>query len=211
MTRPRGMTRAGARGHRPARCARTPSVAWASLVFLVLALAVPAAGPAKEIEGVRFADQVRVGDVTLRLNDVGLLRYRWVIKAYVAALYLGPGATPGEVLGDVPKRLEIEYFYAIEAKGFTKATDEGIAANVPPATVASLRPRIARLNALYRDVKPGDRYALTYVPGVGTELALNGVALGTIEGADFAAAVFAIWLGPSALDASLKAQLLGRS
>jgi hypothetical protein len=56
-------------------------------------------------------------------------------------------------------------------------------------------------------VKPGDRYALTYVPGVGTELALNGTTLGTVEGADFAAAVFAIWLGPQAIDESLKTQL----
>jgi hypothetical protein len=179
------------------------------LLGFSLGLATPAA--AREIEGVRFADEIRVGDATLRLNDVGLLRYRYVIKAYVAALYLGAGATPNDVLADAPKRLEIEYFYAIKGPGFANATDEGIAANVSVETVAALRPRIAKLNALYRDVKPGDRYALTYLPGVGTELALNGSPLGTIEGADFAAAVFAIWLGPKALDASLKAQLLGRS
>ena len=41
--------------------------------------------------------------------------------------------------------------------------------------------------------------------------ALNGAPLGTVEGADFAAALFAIWLGPKAIDESLKAQLLGRS
>lgn len=166
---------------------------------------------AKEIEGVRFADQTQAGGLTLRLNDVGLMRYRYVIKAYVAALYLGEKTPPADVLTDAPKRLEIEYFYAIKAAGFANATVEGIAANVPAATVATLRPRIERLNALYRDVKPGDRYALTYLPGIGTELALNGTPLGTVEGADFAAAVFAIWLGPKALDASLKAQLLGRS
>ena len=56
-------------------------------------------------------------------------------------------------------------------------------------------------------MKPGDRYALTYIPGVGTELALNGKPKGVIEG-DFAAAYFAIWLGAKPLDASLKAQLL---
>lgn len=180
-------------------------------VLAVTLAAVPVTVRAKEIEGVRFADEVKVGPVTMRLNDVGLMRYRYVIKAYVAALYLGDGGRPSDVLADAPKRLEIEYFYAIQATGFANATNEGIAANVPADVVASLRSRIDRLNALYRDVKPGDRYALTYVPGVGTELALNGAPLGTIEGADFAAAVFAIWLGPKAIDASLKAQLLGRS
>jgi chalcone isomerase-like protein len=181
------------------------------VLALALSCALVGRAEAKEIEGVRFADVIDVGAATLHLNDVGLMRYRYVIKAYVAALYLGDGAQPTDVLADAAKRLEIEYFYAIQATGFVNATNEGIGANVPPETFARLRPQIDRLNLLYRDVKPGDRYALTYVPGVGTALALNGVTLGTIEGADFAAAVFAIWLGPKAIDASLKTQLLGRS
>jgi hypothetical protein len=179
-------------------------------VALVVATVAPIA-MAKEIEGVRFADEVHAGSATLRLNDVGLMRYRYVIKAYVAGLYLGEGGRADAVLADFPKRLEIEYFYAIKADGFANATNVGIAANVDAETLAKLRPKIDRLNALYRDVKPGDRYALTYLPGVGTELALNGSPLGTVEGADFAAAVFAIWLGPNAIDESLKTQLLGRS
>jgi hypothetical protein len=191
---------------------------WRSALVATLALAVlvppvwlgtPAS--AKEIEGVRFADEIRAGATGLRLNDVGLMRYRYVIKAYVAALYLGEGVPSAELLADVPKRLEIEYFYGIQAPGFVQATNRGIADNVSPETLAALRPRIDRLNALYRDVKPGDRYTLTYLPGTGTELALNGTPLGTVEGADFATAVFSIWLGPRAIDASLKAQLLGRS
>lgn len=181
------------------------------VLALVALLALAADVQAKEIEGVRFAEEIRAGAATMRLNDVGLMRYRYVIKAYVAALYLGEGASAANVLADTPKRLEIEYFYAIKASGFANATSEGIAANVAPEQVAGLRARIERLNRLYRDVKPGDRYALTYVPGTGTELALNGTPLGTVEGADFAAAVFAIWLGPKAINESLKTQLLGRS
>ena len=64
-------------------------------------------------------------------------------------------------------------------------------------------------NAFYEDVKPGDRYALTYLPGLGTELALNGKRLGVIEGADFGAALFSIWFGDQPFDAALKGQLLG--
>jgi len=191
---------------RPTKLVSSPGV-----VAIGLCLALLGNANAKEIEGVRFADEIHAGPATLRLSDVGLMRYRYVIKAYVAALYLGESARPTDVLADAAKRLEIEYFYGIPAAGFVNATNEGIAANVSPETLARLRPRIDRLNLLYRDVKPGDRYALTYVPGVGTELALNGTTLGTIEGADFAAAVFAIWLGPKAIDESLKAQLLGRS
>jgi hypothetical protein len=85
--------------------------------------------------------------------------------------------------------------------------NQGIAADVRAEALAPLRPRIDRLNALHEDVKPGDRYALTYVPGAGTELARNGVALGPIEGADFAAAAFAIRLGPQPIDTALMSQL----
>jgi hypothetical protein len=162
-----------------------------------------------EIEDVSFADRREVRGVELVLNDVALLRYRIFIKAYVAALYLGEGVSPEQLLGDVPKRLEIEYFHSIRAAGFAKSTTEGIAKNVDAETLELLGPRIARLNALYRDVQPGDRYALTYLPFVGTELALNGGPLGVIEGADFGAAVFAIWFGEAPLSRSLKRSLLG--
>jgi hypothetical protein len=50
---------------------------------------------------------------------------------------------------------------------------------------------------------------LTYIPGKGTELTLNGKSKGTVEGADFAAALFSIWLGPKPISESLKKELLG--
>jgi hypothetical protein len=80
--------------------------------------------------------------------------------------------------------------------------------NVTPERYEALRARIQAINALYRDVEPGDRYALSYAPGHGTELALNGEVLGRIPGADFAAAYFAIWLGDDPIDAPLRTQLL---
>jgi hypothetical protein len=169
----------------------------------------PRSGAAAELEGVRFAEQVRVGNVTLQLNCIGLLRYKVFIKAYVAALYLGVGAASGDVLADVPKRLELSYFWSISGADFGKAGDQILAQNVDTDTFVALRPRLDRINAWYRDVKPGDRYSLTYVPGVGTELALNGSRLGVVEGADFAAAYFRIWLGDTPIDRRLRDQLLG--
>jgi hypothetical protein len=163
---------------------------------------------AATIEGVTFADRYQAGTTALTLNNVGLLRYRVIFKGYVAALYLGDGVRPEEVLADVPKRLELEYFWSIAGADFGKAAEKILADNFSAAQLDAFRSRLDRLNTWYENVKPGDRYALTYLPGVGTELALNGRAKGVIEGADFAAAYFAIWLGAKPLDASLKAQLL---
>lgn len=93
-------------------------------------------------------------------------------------------------------------------KDFGPATDKGIAKNVALDTYKRLRPQIDYHNSLYEDVQPGDRYSLTYISDKGTELALNGEPNGTIEGADFAAAVFSIWLGPEPINESFKRHIL---
>jgi len=165
---------------------------------------------AAEIEGVTFADRYQTGDTLLLLNNVGLLRYRIIFKGYVAALYLGEGVRPEDVLTDTPKRLELEYFWPIKGTDFGKAANKILVQNFSSEYLALLRARLQRLHALYENVRPGDRYALTYLPGVGTELSLNGTPKGTIKGADFAAAYFAIWFGEKPLDESLKAQLFAR-
>jgi hypothetical protein len=168
--------------------------------------------PAAEIEGVRFVDRLSVGSAQLRLHSTGLLRYRALFKGYVAALYLGDTdgvpIAPDAVLEDVPRRLEIEYFWPIPASQLARATVEGISRNTDGATLERLRRRIDQINALYEDIEPGDRYALTYLPEVGTVLSRNDRRLGVIEGADFSSALFAIWLGDQPLDESLRRQLL---
>ena len=176
---------------------------------LFIAVAAVQPGVAAQLEGVNFADQYRSADVTMRLSCVGLLRYKLFIKAYVAALYLGEGAAAGDFFADVPKRLELNYFWSISGSDFGKAGDHILAQNVDAQTFAALRQRLDRINAWYRDVKPGDRYSLTYIPGVGTELALNGGRIGVIDGADFGAAYFRIWLGDHPIDTGLRDQLLG--
>jgi hypothetical protein len=181
----------------------------ALLIPIAALLALPAG--ATQVGGVRFEERLPLGEDELRLHGVALFRYRVVIKAYAAALYLGEGISADRALEDVPRRLEIEYFWEIPAEAFAKVTVEGIARNVDAETMAGLRDRIERFNALYTDVRPGDRYALTYVPGDGTILSLNGVPRGSIAGADFARALFSIWLGEEPFDDSLKTRLLGRS
>ena len=160
------------------------------------------------VEHVSFADSVTIGNQSVPLHNAALLRYLKLIKAYVAALYLPEGVRPEDVLSDVPKRLEINYLVSIQGPDFGKGAEPTLRLNQTPAELARLRSRIERINAIYRDVKPGDRYALTYLPGRGTELALNGTPLTIIEGADFAAAYFGIWLGRESIDDRLKRDLL---
>jgi hypothetical protein len=163
----------------------------------------------KVVNDAEFSATFSRNDRVLPLRGAGLFRYMVWIKAYAGALYT-PGDVPSDaILEDVPKRLEVEYFHAIRGKDFGPATNEGLRRNVDGPTVEMLREKIDYHNALYVDVSPGDRYALTYWPGQGTTLELNGEVLGRIEGADFAAAIFSIWLGPDPINPKFKKELLG--
>ncbi len=162
-----------------------------------------------EIEDVTFEDRIEVDGTSLTLRGTGLFRYRIILKAYVGALYMLDGTPSEKVLSDTPKRLEIEYFHPIKGEDFGLASNKVMARNVDPETLENLKPRLEKLNALYRDVQPGDRYSLDYVPGKGTELALNGESLGLVEGADFASALYAMWLGEKPMNKFFKRQLLG--
>ena len=163
---------------------------------------------ATEIEGVTFRDQVQVNGTDLDIRGTGLFRYLRFIKAYVGALYMPADVPSDEVLSDTPKRLEVEYFYAIKGEDFGPATNKVMAQNVDAETFERLRPLVDYHNSLYQDVQPGDRYSLTYTPGKGTILALNDEPLGIIEGAEFAAAVFSMWLGEKPMNKAFKNQLL---
>ena len=164
---------------------------------------------AAEVEGVYYRDSYMVDNKKLRLTAVGLLRY-WGFKAYTGAFYLEEGTPVKDFFTDRTKRIELEYFRSIKGEDFGPAINKSIAKNVDSKTFDRLRPRIDYHNSLYEDVRPGDRYSLTYVPGKGTELARNGEPKGLIEGADFAAAVFSIWLGTKPISDSFKRQILGR-
>jgi len=164
-----------------------------------------------DVDGVRFDTSVHAMAQRLHLTGAGVLRYLVFIKAYAGALYLPASVAAEDALEAVPKRLMLSYFRAIKGEDFAKATRKKIADNVTAGQAKRLESRVDLLAEMYRDVQPGDRYALTYLPGEGTELALNGERLGIIPGDDFARALFSIWLGEEPFDGKLKRQLLDRS
>lgn len=178
-------------------------------VMMAVSIVVAASVDASVIEGVHFEENLIHNGVGMELKGTALLNYMVFIKAYVGAIYLPADIRSWRALEDVPKQLVLEYFHPINADGFRHATRKAIQQNVDESTFRRIETRVDRLNALYRDVKPNDRYSLTYIPGYGTELALNGEGLGVIDGADFARAVFSIWIGPQPIDEEFKDTLLG--
>lgn len=161
------------------------------------------------VDAFTFPDEYRIGQDTLTLRGTGLVRELFFIKVVTAALYVQDGTPVEQALSDVGKRVEMQSFRTIPADDFIREAEIALAENVPAATIDVLRPRLDQLHQAYEDLKPGDRYAITYLPNSGTHLELNGKLRVSIGGADFAAAYFEIWLGGKPIHKKLKAQLLG--
>ena len=176
----------------------------------LLVTILPAVAAAVTIEGVAFDEERVESNQPLKLRGAGLFRYMLFIKAYAGALYLPEKVPSDKALADIPKRLEVSYFHPINGEDFGPATISGIQKNVDEETFQRIQPQIELHNSLYVDVKPGDRYALTYIPGQGTTLALNGKDLGIIPGAEFASALFSIWLGSDPISKQFKSDILGK-
>jgi hypothetical protein len=183
-----------------------PPYRWTPLLCLASLLALPQpAILAAQIASVIVPDQVTVADTVLPLRGVGLMKWHHLVKVHTAAFWLPAGAG---ALDEVPKRLDLHYLRSFTAADFRSVTEDSMTQTSGAATVAQLRPLLDSYEALYIDRPENTGYSLTYRPGIGTELAADGTVLGVIPGAAFAHALFAIWLGPTPIDAGLQSQLL---
>lgn len=153
-----------------------------------------------------FPSSIQTDD-GITLYRVGSGTFRWtVIRVYDGAFYQSKSTVQGE---EKAKHLELEYHTSISADRIVSGGNAILRRNVSPEVLASLQDRLDLINSAFVDVRRGDRYSLTFVPGRGTELRLNGQLLVTVPGADFAEAYFKIWLGPDPISDSFRDTLLG--
>lgn len=172
-------------------------------------LAAPAA--AGERAGIRMPDTLEVGGKKLVLNGLGVREATMFnVNVYVAGLYVQRRSrNPADILrGDQVRLIHLRFVHDVGRKDVTKSFNEGFEKNASDL-VPAIRPQIQQFMSLLPSFKDGSTLTLSYVPDVGTRVSVNGKAVGTIPGADFARALFAIWLGPHPPNAGLKRGLLG--
>ena len=180
------------------------------VVCLSMALGVGVAH-GKECEGVSFSEQVQSEGGTLMLNGLGLRQATFLnINVYVAALYLTQTSTDAVAIleSNTPKELILHFVRDVDGAELSDGWDEGFENNAENQLPA-LKQRIDAFKGLMVDVKTGQRLGLVHKPGTGVRVDVDGTVKGTIEGDDFARALFSIWLGPHPPNADLKAGLLG--
>ena len=179
-----------------------------SAVALSLMLAAPAF--AKEVAGVKYPETATVEGKELKLNGAGI-RTKLVFKVYTAGLYVENPSKDGAQLinSDEVKRVRMYMLRDLDKKTIGDAMADGFKKNAG-AKMAELQPKLDTFTAALPDVKKGDEITLTYVPGQGTRVqSKSGQAL-TVEGKDFADALFSVFVGKNPVDGGLKDGLLGK-
>lgn len=177
----------------------------------VLALTLPAApaASAAEMAGVTMPDRVEVNGKPLVLNGMGL-REKFFVDVYVAGLYLPSKQTSEQAIfgSDTPRQLTMHFVHDVTKDQVCDAWKESLEGNRPNAP-AELSASFDTLCGWMEDVKEGEAMVFTYVPGTGTTVAVKGDDKGTIEGKEFADALYASFIGEKPATSKLKKGLLG--
>lgn len=171
-----------------------------------LALSLPAL--ARQVGGVDFAETLSVGGQELALNGAGV-RKKFVVKVYAGGLYLAQRSADAEAVlaADAPKRVRMVFLRDVDKGKILETYREGFQNNgAGPALLKQLE----RIAPAIVDMRRGGEMFVTYVPGQGTTVAAAGGQPVTVEGKEFADAMFKNWLGPSPADAALKQAFLGK-
>jgi len=179
---------------------------FSSIAALLLPAALLLAG---EAAGVKMPDTVTVEGKTLRLNGIGL-RKKVMFKVYVAGLYLENSSRDAAavVSSEQIKQMRLHVLRSLKASQVTEAIEEGFEKN-SKQQMGNLKDRLKKFDAMFSDVKDGDQILMTYGPGKGTSVSIKGVEKGTVEGKDFADALYNVWLGQNPVQEDLKKALLG--
>ena len=155
-------------------------------------------------------DQATVDDTKLVLNGMGVREATvFNVNVYVAGLYLLKRSSDGDKIAAAEecKQIRIQFVRDVSKNDMAEAIHKGFVRGAGDS-YGKLKARVERLMAALPEFKNGDRFTITYRPGKGVELKSSSVST-TIEGADFARALFLIWLGNHPPNPGLKRGLLG--
>lgn len=196
--------------------ARVPAPRVCALA-VALALSAALAGvPARavEIDGVDVADAVQVDGTPLQLNGAGT-RTVYIVKAYVAALYVPRRSASSEALlaQRGARRLSLTMLADLSADWIAERFVKALQANHRGPEFERLRPRLERLidtMLTLGQTHKGERIDIDVVGGA-TRVSVDGHALGpAVPGEDVFGAILRIFVGAHPLDEDLRQAMLGR-
>mgnify|MGYP003439133935 FL=1 len=178
------------------------------LLSLTSIITQAVASDSERLREARFAPQLNSSSAPLQLKNQTVLEYLW-LDVYAAAFYSEPDVSPRQALQEqASQRLELFYFQNINRDDVIKAAWITLERQQSAATLATLKPELDRLHASFRDIAPGDRYALVFSKDQDLQLERNGQTVFSSPDKQLAQAYMGIWLAPEGLSEELRMALL---
>jgi len=210
---------------RPSRFPPPAALRHLAAPLAAVLLAAPLEPLAAEVEGRSVAEVIVLEGSPLRLNGAGLrtkevLANRGAkslnrgsstarlttVKVYVGALYLPRKMTDAAAIValDEPKAMRLTFLRDLERSTVLGILRVGFESN-SKEHLSELLPRLRLLGpALPETIREGQTLSIAYRPARGSTVAVDGEAAVTVEGKDFADALFRTWLGPNPADDGLE-------
>ena len=186
--------------------------------LVLAAMLVPAGVSAETVTEPKSGTSFDVKRGDLSLAGIGLRTKTMLkVKVYAIGLYVADSALPGLkakaaspdvykelVWGDFPKELQLKLVRDVSAAQMQEAIREALSAQ------GADKARTDAFIANFGDIKTGQDYVLRWVPGGTLETIAVGQNKPAIADKNFAAAVFAIWLGDNPIQEDVKLGLVSR-
>ena len=162
----------------------------------------------ERLQEANFADSRVLEQSSLERKNQSVLTYLWA-DVYAAAFYAPTEASARQAVSTpLTQRLELYYFRNIDSQDVVKAAWVTLERQHDAATLQRLRPELDALHATFKDIQPGDRYALNFTAGSGLTLEINGNVAYSSQNPALARAYLGIWLSPDGLSDELRTSLL---
>ena len=190
----------------------------ASAAAIALALFLPSSSKAEDVleprTGVKLPAQV--GD--MKLTGTGVRTKTFLkVKVYAMGLYVaesalsdaikgktGPALYMELVWGDFPKQVTLHFVRDVTTEQVQEAFRESLVQ--AGAEKANIDAFVSHFGA----TKEGQEYLIKWAPGGTIEATINGSVKPPVADKNFAAAVFAIWLGEKPIQEDIKKDLVSR-
>jgi len=153
-----------------------------------------------QVAGHRYPEEMEHQSLNWTLSGAEHFRYR-LFSVFTGALYSSPEAEEARVL-------RFTYTRRIPAATLVEQGMRVLRSAHPEAELEARAKLLQEVNNAYRDVREGDRYTFTVLPGRGTWLHFNEEQLFFVADSDFGLWYLDIWLGDKPMSVPLRDALL---
>jgi len=173
-----------------------------SLPFLTLFAFLTAAGAYADsvtLKGHSYPRKLEAHGADWEIQGAKHFVYKVFFSVFTGAYY--------EQVDGEGKRLKFTYTRDLKARDLVKQADKQLSATNSKQVLAGYAAPLKGMQEAYVDVKEGDSYVITALPGKGTWLELNGKERFFTDDADFGIWYLDIWLGDPPINEDLKEAL----